>query len=315
MTYAKQCIRLEVISIRQVTLAQKLYKMWRNFGKRGRHSLPRALFERIHYVIRCITSPVIFLFAAVALALAPSPSQAGLIYVTPSGSSGVDGTVSGEADFSFGGGKVTVTLINTLKPDGSIVGAGQAISGLIFSVAPPPNPTPAATLQSVTGDVVDVLSKTNTVDLGIQTNPPASPSQWGLTSSTNNPLNIDIFTGKKPVYMILNNWDSTHNYPFANSSLALPGGHAVPGFRQSATFVINVPGVTSSSTVVDGSVTFQFGTSPGEVSVSGIPGGPPPPPPSVGAVPEPASIVLLGLGGIFGLGSLGLNRRRQNSIA
>jgi hypothetical protein len=256
------------------------------------------------YVVRYLASSSLFLIAGCVIAFAPSTSLAGLVYVTPVGSTGTDGAVSAEADFTFGNGTVTVTLINTLAPDGSIKAAGQAISGLIFSITPPPSPTPAATLQSVTGDVVLLNSPTSTTDLGTQTNPPADPSQWGLTSSTNNPLNIDIFTGMSPVYMILDNWDSTKNYPDANSSLA--GNHASPGFRESATFVIDVPGITSASTILDGSVTFQFGTSPTEVNVGGIP----PPGPNVGAVPEPASLVLLGLGGMVGLGAMGFKRRR-----
>jgi hypothetical protein len=258
--------------------------------------------------MRSLAYPVVFLVAAISLALVPAVSMAGLVYVTPSGSSGTDGAVSAEADFTFGNGTVTVVLTNTLAPDGSIKGAGQAISGLIFSITPPPSPVPAATLASVTGDVIKVNSKTSTTDLGVQTNPPADPSAWGLTSNSNSPLNIDIFTGSKPVYMILDDWDSTNNYPNANSSLA--GNHASPGFRKSATFVINVPGVDANSTILDGSVTFQFGTSPTEVNVNGVP---PPngPGPNIGTVPEPASVILLGFGSVVGLGAMGFKRRRQ----
>ncbi|MFL5245575.1 MAG: PEP-CTERM sorting domain-containing protein [Gemmataceae bacterium] len=70
----------------------------------------------------------------------------------------------------------------------------------------------------------------------------------------------------------------------------------------------------------------QFGTPPGPALandgyeewavVNGSPTQPPPPPPPpppplISGVPEPASVILLSLGGLFGLGSLSLKRRRQ----
>jgi hypothetical protein len=243
------------------------------------------------------------------LALAPNSSPAGLIYTASASTS--DGPVAAEADFTFGTNTVTIVLTNTLKPDGSIVSIGQAISGLIFSIAPPPASSPPASLQSVTGDLVTITkpaSKVVTTDSpgqGTYTN-----TTWFLGDTLNQTtgLTMDVFSGGKPVDMILNDWDSNKNYPNANGSIT---DNHEPDFRKVATFILSVPGVTSGSTVIDGSVTFNFGTALGEHSVPGVP---PPPPPFVSAVPEPASLILLGLGGLCGLTSLGITRRRRMTV-
>src|SRR5262249_20080841 len=106
--------------------------------------------------------------------------------------------------------------------------------------------------------------------------------------------------------MILNDWDKNKNYPNADGSIT---DNHEPDFRKVATFVLNVPGVTSSSTVIDGSVTFNFGTQLGEHSVPGTPGGGGGGGGAGGAVPEPASMILLGLGGFVGLASLRIRRQ------
>jgi hypothetical protein len=47
------------------------------------------------------------------------------------------------------------------------------------------------------------------------------------------------------------------------------------------------------------------------LTTNGPPPPPPPPPPFGGPVPEPASLVLLSLGGVIGLGALGFKRRQK----
>ncbi len=205
---------------------------------------------------RCNTFPILFIIATAVLALAPNSSSAGLIYTASASTS--DGPVAAEADFTFGTNTVTIVLTNTLKPDGSIVSIGQAISGLIFSIAPPPASSPPASLQSVTGDLVTITkpaSKVVTTDSpgqGTYTN-----TTWFLGDTLNQTtgLTMDVFSGGKPVDMILNDWDSKKNYPNANGSIT---DNHEPDFRKVATFILSVPGVTSPLTLEQRSVNIPF---------------------------------------------------------
>src|SRR5262245_10545206 len=155
-----------------------------------------------------IAAPFLFTLAAAGLALAPSSSSAGLVYTASANTS--DGPVAAEADFTFGNGMITIVLTNTLKPDGSIVSIGQAVSGLIFSIAPPPASSPPATLVSVTGDLVTITKKNGKV---VTTDSPGqgtyTNTTWflGDTSNQTTGLTMDVFSGGKPIDMILNDWD------------------------------------------------------------------------------------------------------------
>jgi len=127
--------------------------------------------------------------------------------------------------------------------------------------------------------------------------PTTNSNNWTNWSTTD--LAIDGITATKfALYVFQINADlvskGTISVQFPTSGKgALPLGTFVIAYGQSATKTWSTPFTEAGLTT----------------------NGPPPPPPNVGTVPEPASLVLLGLGGILSLGSLGLNRRRQKAIA
>jgi hypothetical protein len=84
-------------------------------------------------------------------------------------------------------------------------------------------------------------------------------------------------------------WADASTVLAANANNALAAAHI---------FVTSSPANASNTALITG------------YASGGTPNGPPP---FVGTVPEPASLVLLGLGGLFGLGAMGFKRRRQGS--
>src|SRR5262245_43268399 len=73
--------------------------------------------------------------AALAAALmASARAEAASITYTGTGSTS-DGTVSGSAQFTTGAGVITIVLTNTLSPLSALVSAGQALSGIQFTLS------------------------------------------------------------------------------------------------------------------------------------------------------------------------------------
>src|SRR5262249_5528632 len=93
------------------------------------------------------------------------------------------------------------------------------------------------------------------------------------------------------------------SYSNANGSIAGNGPHN-PFLAESATFTLNVPGVTSASSI--SAVKFQFGTTDGSNQVTGE--DPPDP------VPEPTGLTLAGIGLAMAGGWLGLRRRAWRAV-
>ncbi len=118
---------------------------------------------------------------------------------------------------------------------------------------------------------------------------------WDLLGGAIDPLfgtvglHLDLLsTGTSPTHTIIGLPDANNLYGDANPSIAGNGPHN-PFFGESATFVLNIPGLSNSSRVSN--TTFQFNTSAGTYI----------------GVPEPSSFALLGLC----FGCLGLRRSRN----
>lgn len=203
-------------------------------------------------------------------------SQAATFF-TPTGASGSGGPVNAEAIFSISGNVVTITLENLLQNPKS---AGQLLSGISFDISG------ATGLNSFSA-----LGNITTISSGGSYSTPTSStlSQWqALNSGTG--FNLNVFSGSTPNGLIIGpdskgNFDPSLGGMYYNANPSIWNNHQ-PSVLGSATFTLVIPGVSSSSVVND--VVFNFGTQPGEVSVS---------------VPDAgASVALLGLG----LGCLGI---------
>jgi hypothetical protein len=192
-----------------------------------------------------------------------SPSY-GAVYLTPTGATvPSDGAVSASASVTLGNGTVTVVLSDLLKNPTS---SGETLSGLFFTISGAGSPV---TLSSALG-VTAVIDKNGNYT------PSASPQNiaphWGVENGVN--LSTIGITKFQPFDLIvgpdnLGKLDGSGKYSNANGGF----DNFNPYVIGSATFVVNIPGITSQSTI--SGVQFEFGTIPQYVS----------------AVPEPTTMI------------------------
>ena len=209
---------------------------------------------------------------AVALLCIFSGSRATATTVSFSGTSSDGHAVAGTAGFTLGAGTATVTLTNTTTTTHD---AGELFTGLDFSLG---GLTP--TLSTKTGIERTVAGNGSFSDTGSAQN-----ITWSLVSLGSgsyqlnfNPDATDAILGPP----------TSGSYATANNSIDGNGGHN-PFVALSATFVLNVPGLTSNTSL---SVTkFRFGTTldPATGTIT---------------VPEPSAVMLLAVGCVVGLAVL-----------
>jgi PEP-CTERM motif len=224
------------------------------------------------------------LLPAVLLGLAAQSANASVTFFnTPDGSLAGGQPVNATATFTTGADTVTVVLTNLQANPTSVV---QSLSDLFFTLNTGEN---SGTISSSSAQEVTIAADGSFVLGGVVA------TGWGLQTSGAALLLNDLgFAG--PAHTLIGPPGGA-TYAAANASIAGNGPHN-PFLNQTATFNLNVPGVTADSFV--NSATFSFGTVAGE-NVPGV------------ETPEPASLALMGIG-LGSMGLISLGRRRAKTI-
>ncbi len=252
-----------------------------------------TLATRLTVAIRSkATMAVAVLMAAASMATAPAPAQAGSItYTTAKGATTTGGSVDAKAVFTLKTNEVDITLTNLLwNPTDD----AQMISALKFNVSGASG-TNTASLTSSSGNT-STISSGGSYTSGVATNPlPA----WNATNAGTS-LELNALTGGKPKDLIIGpdsagGFSKSGSYSNANSSIIVHD----PVVLGSATFVIDIKGVTSDSQL--GSVVFQFGTTSGSNQSDGVL-----------SVPEPSTMAM-GLSAMAMVAGALVRRRRRSA--
>jgi hypothetical protein len=202
-------------------------------------------------------------------------------YVTPSGSTSGGQPVDASATFTTGSGVITIILTDLQTNPRSV---GQLISDLDFVLSS----GATGTLASSSGQEITVEADGSFL-LGATV-----VTGWAFNATVSGGLQLDVLgTPTGPSHLIIGP-PGASGYTNANGSIAGNAPHN-PFLNQAATFMLDAPGVTDSTTVT--SAIFSFGTTAGN-DVAGTKK-------TVPTVPEPSSLTLLLVGG----GALVLRKR------
>jgi hypothetical protein len=171
--------------------------------------------------------------------------------------------VSAEADITTGAGTVTVVLKDLVVNPAN---AAECLSALTLTFS---NAVGANSLSSSSAQERTVNSGGTFTDGGVVA------TGW-LESSTTNTLKVDDLGGAGPSHTIVGAPGAGNLYSNANGSIT--GGSHNPHLNQTATFVFSAAGVTANTHIT--AALFQFGTTDGSDTVTGVPV----------TVPEPSTL-------------------------
>jgi hypothetical protein len=243
----------------------------------------RQLRQNTATAASCFARSLAVLFLTTS-AVASTASATSVSFVTPTtATDSAKEPVNAKVTFTTSANTVTIVLQNLQLNEKSV---GQNLSSLLFTID---GGQKTGTVSSSAG-VERTVNSDNTFVVGSSTS-----AGWVLsTSGSGLLLNVLAGTGHAgPAHTILGP-PTGSTYSNANSSIAGNKPHN-PFLGLSATFTLNVPGVTANSTI--SAATFGFGTTAGDNVVGD----------HVQPVPEPSTIVLASLA----LASVGLYRRRR----
>ncbi|HXA45367.1 MAG TPA: hypothetical protein VNZ25_07675 [Candidatus Angelobacter sp.] len=173
----------------------------------------------------------------------------GSMYYTPAGAGDSNGSVDASAQVIVGNGMVTITLTDLLQNPTS---SGQTLSGLEIDIS---GAIGTATLASSSG-LTSTINPDGAYTPGVYQN---SLGHWGADDSVN--LSAIGLVSHQPYDLIVGpdsagGFSGAGTYSGANKGL----GNFNPYVLGSATFTVDIPGVTSSSSI--SGVNFEFGTAP-----------------------------------------------------
>jgi hypothetical protein len=219
------------------------------------------------------------------LVLAMGAHAGSFTFMTAPGATESGGNpVKAAASVTTGAGTVTIQLFNLLVNPTT---AAQNLSDFDFSLS---GTTALGSLGSSWGQDITVAAD-GTFTLGSTV-----ATGWALSSPTTGSYLLNVLgTATGPAHTILGAPGIGGTYSNANGSIAGNDPHN-PFLNQSATFILNITGVTANTSVSN--VAFSFGTTSG----NDVGGG--------SSVPEPLSLSLVG-GGLLALGLLRKRLPRQ----
>src|SRR5690242_18186903 len=222
-------------------------------ARRGaQHSEPKKMPRNLSLLTSAVGA------AAISLSLLTvSPVNAATVtFVTPTGSM-TSGAVDASAAFTTTAGQISLTLSNL---QANIKDVAQAISDISFTLTGGLSAS-GATLGTNTGQEITVNSN------GSFTLGPTVSTGWALSTSGST-VTLDVLgTAVGPAHLIIGPSGPGNTFSNANGSIAGNGPHN-PFLNQSATFLINLGGVTTDTTI--SSAIFSFGTTEGENLVPGV---------------------------------------------
>jgi len=193
---------------------------------------------------------------------------------------------------------LSVTFVTSTDNTQNPTADTQAISGISYTINTALLSTP--TLPSAPQGTGNLITIGSTLTAAVADNNTADVNHWrvqnlGTSGATTN-LNLDIFTGGSPHNLVIGSAPGGI-YSNANNSVTNAGHN--PYVLTTASFVITLPGVTSTTTVSN--VVFNVGTAQNQATTQAL-----------SAVPEPGTLRLMLVAAVpFGV----FLRKRRNTPA